>query len=202
MSTFASRLRWVLPLALVNTAAYLLVNRHPLFQPAYLPPTPLDRAIPFLAWTVWPYLLLLAADVVLPLLVRERALFKRMLVAYAVAIGANLVIWILLPTAIARPEVLDDTLSAGTYRLLLAVDGPGNCFPSAHVTIPAVAVWALGRERPRWRGPLWALFAVLSLSILTTRQHYVVDLFGGLATGALGVAVSNRLSSVRGGRDV
>lgn len=198
----ASKLRWVLPLALVNTAAYLLVNHYPLFQPVYLPLTPLDRAIPFLVWTVWPYLLLLVADVVLPFLVRERALFKRMLVAYAVAISTNLVIWMLVPTAIARPVVLDDTLSASTYRLLVAVDGVGNCFPSAHVTIPALAVWALGRERPQWRRSLWALFAVLSLSILTTRQHYVVDLLGGLATGALGIAVSGRLSAVRGGRDV
>jgi len=35
----------------------LLANHYPLIAPAYLPLTPLDRAIPFLVWTVWPYLL-------------------------------------------------------------------------------------------------------------------------------------------------
>ncbi len=201
MDAFLARLRFVLPLALINTAGYLLVNHYPLFAPTYLPPTPLDSAIPFLLWTIWPYFLLIFADFVLPFLAREYATFRRMLTAYAVAMSTNFLLWTFLPTAIARPGApITDTVSATAYRLLMAVDAPGNCFPSGHVTIPAIGIWALAHDWPRLRAPLWAGLALLSISILTTKQHNVADLFGGFATALFGISVSDRLCASRNPR--
>lgn len=184
-------LRVIVPIAVVNTSGYLLLNAYPLSAPRLLPLTWLDRAVPFLPWTVLPYAALLFSDVVLPLFLRDREVFRRMLVAYGLAIGANFLVWAVFPTAILRPPVPSgDSVAEALYRLLVAVDGAGNCFPSGHVTIPAVAVWGLALERPRLRVPLWGGLAVLSLTILTTKQHYLADLFGGLGTAALGIALS------------
>lgn len=198
MSAFAAKLALVIPLAAINTVGYLVANEYPLFPRSHLPMTSLDQAIPFLVWTIWPYGLLLLADLVFPFLVRDRALFNRMLLAYGVAMGANFLVWSLFPTTMARPSLpSEDTLSAAAYRLLVAIDGAGNCFPSGHVTIPAVGVWALSREWPRYRVVLWVALALFSLSILTTKQHYVADLLAGFATAMLGVAASGRFAARR-----
>jgi membrane-associated phospholipid phosphatase len=190
-------LRAIVPLAVVNTAGYLLLNAHPLAPPRLLPLTPVDQAIPFLVWTVWPYAALLLCDVALPLLLRDREVFRRVLVAYGLAIAANFLVWAAFPTIIARPPApAGASLGEAAYRLLLAVDGAGNCFPSGHVTIPAVAVWGVALERRRLRAPLWAALAVGSLSILTTKQHYLADLLGGFATAALGIRLSGPVLAV------
>jgi hypothetical protein len=191
-------LRAIVPLAAVNTAGYLLLNAFPLGTPRHLPLTAVDRAIPFLPWTVWPYALLLLSDVALPLLLRDAAVFRRVLAAYGVAISCNFLVWAAFPTVMARPvPPAGDSLTEALYRLLVAVDGAGNCFPSGHVTIPAVAVWGLSLERPGLRAPLWAGLAVASLTILTTKQHYLVDLGGGFATAALGIFASGALLAWR-----
>ena len=199
MYAFPARFALVIALAAINSVGYLVANEYPIFVRHYLPLTSMDRSIPFLVWTVWPYALLLLADIVIPFLLRNRALFDRMLLAYGIAIGTNFLVWSLFPTAIARPDLPSgDGLSDAAYRLLVAIDGPGNCFPSGHITIPVVGVWALGREWPRHRVTFGLVLALFSFSILTTKQHYVVDLLGGCATAMLGIAVSGRLTSRRG----
>jgi membrane-associated phospholipid phosphatase len=198
MPAFVAKLAVVLPLVAINTAAYLLVNDYPFFERRYLHLTSLDRAVPFLVWTIWPYALLLLANAAFPFLVRDRTLFNRMLLAYGVAMGLNFLIWSLFPTALVRPSPPpNNSLSAALYRWLVTIDGAGNCFPSGHVTIPAVGVFALSSEWPRYRLVLWGALALVSLSILTTKQHYVVDLFGGFATAMFGIAVSGRLTARR-----
>lgn len=58
-------------------------------------------------------------------------------------------------------------------------DKPGNTFPSLHV---ATTVLGALRLRHRRGGALWLLWAALiSVSTLTVKQHFLVDVLGGLA---------------------
>jgi hypothetical protein len=178
-------------LAAANAAVYLRLNHHPLRPPAVWPLSFVDRALPFWPWTVWPYALLLVMDVVLPLGLRDPRRFRATLIAYAVAMPINVVFWALVPTTYPRPPLPGgESLSAAAYALLVAVDTPACAFPSGHITIPAVACWSLGRERPGLRAPLFAAIGVLMLSVLTTKQHHVADVLGGLGTAAIGIAVA------------
>lgn len=189
--TFARKLALVLPVALVNISAYVLLNQFPLSTPYELPASAIDRAVPFMVWTTLPYFLLLAADMILPFLIDNRERFVDMVRAYGVAIVLNMLTWSTFPTTVPRPETpLGDDVATQLYLTMMSWDAPVNCFPSGHITIPAVLVWAVGRERPSWRLPLWVWFAFSSLTILTTKQHYFVDLLGGLGTAAVGVAAS------------
>lgn len=196
---FRTTLLLVAPLTLINTLAYLLLNNFPLSEPSLLPMTAIDRAVPFLVWTVWPYALLLLSDVVLPFLIRDRRRFLDMLRAYAVAISCNVLIWAIFPTTFPRPPAPEgDSLTASFYNLMVSVDTPNCCFPSGHITIPAILVWTLGRQHPRAAAPLWIAFALLSVTIVTTRQHYLVDLFGGLGTAMIGVAAAAMFTRLTG----
>lgn len=188
-------LRVLTPLALVNAAGYVLLNHHPPREPVLLPLTAVDVATPFLVWTTWAYAVLLLSDLALPMCIRDTRVFNDAVRAFLVVLAVNLTVWAAFPTTYPRPPPPQgDSLSEQLYRLLMAADRPTNCFPSSHIAIPALSLWALGREHPRQAPWMWAVFALFSLSILTTKQHYLVDLFGGLGAAALGIRVSRAFS--------
>lgn len=173
---------------------YQATNRYHLFPPVMLPMTSLDHAIPFWTWTVVPYFLLIAG-MYLSALIKDVGMFKRTLAAITIGVLINYTIFLLWPTTYPRPPLPDGTrFYDDWYRWLTVIDTPANCFPSGHITAPAIGVWALSRQYPRWRWLFIILFIPLSLTILTTKQHYVWDLFGGLVTAAIGIVATAKMN--------
>jgi hypothetical protein len=188
------RLVLVLALTVVNSALYLLLNTHSASAAIALPPTAIDAWVGWHAWTIWPYWLLLVLGPAMALGLRDRPILEATLRAYAVALAINLAIWSVFPTAIVR-DVLPSGLDAGTHAawaLLYALDGPGNCFPSGHVTIPLVVAAGFGAQYPKTRWLLWPLLVLLLPSVLSTGQHYSWDVLGGMATAGAGLAMAGR----------
>jgi hypothetical protein len=192
---FWEKARVILPVALVQSAAYTGLNHSPEAACHRLPLTALDEAIPFLPWTVWGYLLLLGLSVALPFLIRRRGVFRRTVLAYGAAVPAAFLVFLIWPTAYPRPcWAPDGTWSGWAYGWLIRLDTPECAFPSGHVLVPAISAWGVYRDG-RWYGP-WVLGLTLALSptILTTKQHYLWDLLGGLALAAAGVLWAERLA--------
>jgi hypothetical protein len=178
-------------LVLGQGAVYWVLNHYPPLPSRTLPLLPVDRWVPFWTWTVWPYLFVHVMTVLLSLSVSDRRVFRRLVIAYAVASLLAAAFFIFRPTHYVRPPVpTDSSLSSIAYRWLVLVDTPECCFPSLHVipsTLACVAWW-------QDRGPagFWPslVVGVCSLSILTTKQHYFWDMLGGWAVAAVGVAVA------------
>jgi membrane-associated phospholipid phosphatase len=187
---FLQRLGKVVGLTTALYVPYLLSNQFPVFTPRELPLSVVDRALPFWTWSVVPYFILIGG-MYLTAFVHDRRQFSVALRATVLAVALNNLVFLLWPTTYPRPlaEAGTDFYHAW-YQFLIAVDTPANCFPSAHITAPAIGCWALGQQFPRWRWVIWLVFIPFALSILTTKQHYVVDLFGGLLTAAIGVFVA------------
>jgi hypothetical protein len=176
-------------IACVNSTGYLWLNHH-LPAPSLLPLTVIDQSTPFLPWTMWPYLVLFVSDVILPLSLRHRRPFDDVVLAYVIAILSNVVIWNLMPTTYPRPAPPGgDSITDAAFRIMVSIDTPNVCFPSGHITIPAVGCWGVAREHPRYRVAIWTVFALLSLTVLTTKQHYAVDILGGCGTALVGILV-------------
>jgi PAP2 superfamily len=188
---------WLAPVIAVLYGLYLLTNRCHLRPPVVLPLTAVDRAVPLLEWTVWPYLLM-SGLMVLPLLARRRDTFLRALGALICGYSVNLLVFAFFPTVYPRPVMAEPLDWTGeVFRMLHELDSPANCFPSGHITAPFIGVWALARDFPAWRLPLWATMAVMSLAILTTKQHYAVDLPGGALTAIFGLWAERKTKLLR-----
>ncbi|MDB6171544.1 MAG: superfamily protein [Chthoniobacteraceae bacterium] len=178
---------------------YQLTNRYQIFTPRGLSLTPLDRAIPFWPWTVVPYFILIGG-MYLPAFLRTDALFWRSLLAVTIGVLINYTVFALWPTTYPRPMAPTGSgFYLDWYRWLISIDTPANCFPSGHITAPAIGCWALARERPRWKWAILLGFVPLALTILTTKQHYIVDLLGGLVTAAIGLLFARFILPVREG---
>lgn len=170
---------------------YLYPNFKPWFEPKQLPLLALDRWIPFLPWTFWIYTsdyLLIGSVVVL---LREKAHFDAFAgMAFGVLVCCGC-FFLLIPTTYPRPVYPESgsSLSAVPMRFIEAVDTPGNCFPSMHVALTGISAWAV-RRRSQGLAVAYGIWTLaICLSTLTTKQHYVWDLLGGLLVIILAAGV-------------
>jgi membrane-associated phospholipid phosphatase len=144
-------------------------------EPETVPALWLDTAIPFLPTSVWIYLsqymLAFCAIWCAPDDRTRTAAFYGMLLASAIAA----VIFIAFPTELPRRAV-----EGPVWKTLYALDVPGNCFPSLHAAMAAISAWALMSAGKLWKAaaPLWG--ALIVFSTLSTKQHVVLDIAGGL----------------------
>ncbi len=142
--------------------------------------------MPFLPWTFVIYVseyLLVALAIILIQDFHHFNSFARQAFASLFIIGAA---FFLFPTIYPRPfyPPQENALVAFAMNLIATADAPTNCFPSMHVAITAITVYALRHQSPA----VWRLFvlwgAAIILTTLTTKQHYLIDILGGLAVAS------------------
>ncbi len=168
---------------------YLGAARLGFDEPQLLQSSVVDRAVPFLPWTIAIYLSQFAFLFLALWLQTDSRVLTRAFAAIAVATLLSCAIFVVWPTAIARPPV-----RSAAFDALWLFDVPANCFPSLHVALATIA--ACFWPRRRWIGPIWA--AAIAVSTLTTKQHYAVDVLGGLVVA--GVAIVAARSKVPPGQ--
>lgn len=147
--------------------------------------TSLDRAIPFVPWTVYLYSWVYTSMLYPVFVIRCPALFDRILRAYVFVLGLSLLFFAFFPVSSLelRPDVADlDPTVFHEWGVLLTfhVDPPTNLFPSQHLSVAALSMLCA------WQGRrLWGLIALpvvvgVAVSILTMKQHFVADGVAGL----------------------
>lgn len=179
---------WLLPLAAVilNQAVYYGGGRIAQGLHHHDWTLPLDRAVPFLPWTVSVYFLCyLFWAVCYVSAARQKKMFAyRFFCADFLAKAVCLICFLLLPTTNIRPSVEGDGLWEGLVRFLYQVDAPVNLFPSIHCLVSWLC-WIGMRDRgdiPSWcRYICFWTAAAVCLSTLTTKQHVIIDVIGGIA---------------------
>jgi membrane-associated phospholipid phosphatase len=146
--------------------------------------TRLDDMIPFWPWTAWFYLPIYAGIFLICMAsFRSRRLYNRGLLAVVVVmlVGAagHLLIPAEYPRPILRPPFGD--ISTAFMAMVQQVDPPGNVFPSLHVAQTSTLAFLLCRDRPRLGRLTVVMGALLALSTLTTKQHFIADVVSGYA---------------------
>ena len=151
---------------------------------------PLDAAIPFVLGSVVVYWSILPMGLLPIFVVRDPALFRRVALAYSLAIGISLAVFVVLPVT-SKDFRVDAAAFAGAgfagwlLQLLYTLDPPLNLFPSLHLALAflaALAAWCTHRGV----GVLaLAWTACIAVSVCTTKQHFAADVVAGIALGAL-----------------
>ena len=160
---------------------YFGIGAMTLGRPLHTPATSLDRALPLEpAWMlVYGSMYVFAF---LPLLVvRDGELRHRAARAYVTVLVVAYAGFILYPTVGPRPDsVIGDGFAAWSLRLQYSLDWPYNCFPSLHVAhsfVSALTSYRVHKGVGR-AALLWAF--LIGVSTLFTKQHYAVDVVGGV----------------------
>jgi membrane-associated phospholipid phosphatase len=183
-------------------ATLLAALLHPVFSlvaettaaRAVLPPpwfvTRIDLTVPLVPSSVWVYVSwYLATGAVL---FGGRDTFRQGWLAYAIAFAVCIVLYLVWPITIERPSLEGTQVAERLVRAVYGADIPVNLFPSFHAAVAAVLL----RLRPAGRVStvlvtLWTV--LLSASCVLLKQHYVLDVLGGLALGWTSVGLSRAI---------
>ena len=163
-------------------------SRHP--EQARELKTFLDDQIPFIAGSVWTYLLILPSALLPLFVVRCQRLFRRTAVAYAIAITVSLFCFALFPVSSLGLRAGNATLnleraSDWAVATLYSIDPPYNLFPSLHLSIAVLAVFSVWKAAKRYGIAAFVTLVFVAVSVCTVKQHVVLDVAGGGALGGL-----------------
>jgi membrane-associated phospholipid phosphatase len=168
-------------LFIVSQAIYLPLNK--LLQDGTALKIPLDEMIPLIpAWSI-PYLLWMFSWFWLSLwaaLNMPADLFKSYRTATLIVILSAMIVYVIYPTYVDRLPLEGSGFGVDMLRWIYSNDGLYNAFPSGHIYLATLTALFYSRWHPRF-GWLWAIILlVVSCSTLFTRQHYILDVVGGL----------------------
>ncbi len=160
--------------------------RHQASGAPYIPlETALDRVISFDPRWIWIYLSYYPGCF-LPLVGwNRRALFRQVALGYAIEFGACFVSFALIPARMAQPSVPGGGWNEWAVRKLFEIDPGFNIFPSLHVANVLLIAAVLARFDRRFAVPAWIWAILVSISTVTVKQHYAVDVLAGATLAAI-----------------
>lgn len=163
---------------------------------------PIDHQIPFISAFIVIYILSYVQWVggYLTVAREEENFALRAMSAEIIAKIICLAIFLILPTAMARPEVLGNDIFGRLTKLIYTMDTPTNLFPSIH----CLESWIIFRTSfglkrvGRWIIPVYAVFAILVfITVLFVRQHLILDIPAGIIVGEISLYLSRRFKTER-----
>ena len=199
------QLGYRLPIALIVAIiigaglGYLLTNKFAYWRDwqAFDPTTSIDTWIPIIPWMIVPYSTLYFYYPMAAILgmkseqtQRENVIFHQILLMLTWMVFA---IFILAPVEVdIRRSVFAADLGIWQpwYDYLYAVDTPWNAWPSLHIVQSLLALLVVSRwyntENYRWQiRILWFAWLMLTISVMTTKQHFVWDVVTGIIIAVL-----------------
>jgi hypothetical protein len=151
-----------------------------------------ERAIPFVEWTIVPYLSIVLFFVASFFTGQRehdyRDQLQRHVVRLLLVLIVSLACFALMPLRFTFERPSTSGFTGWLFQALHMFDLPYNRAPSLHISV-LVLLWARLSScllpRPLdWRRVVLALwFLLIAVSVLTTYQHHVVDVLGGLLAG-------------------
>lgn len=136
-----------------------------------------EESIPFLPWTFVIYLSIFLQYFFVVRRIPEQALWV-LVTRFLWVLGISLFIFTIFPTEFPRHLYPGNNF----VEFFRKIDGPGNCFPSLHVaqTIFMSACFSCIEKNNMKRILMWIWSLLIIFSVLTTKQHYLIDIFGGI----------------------
>jgi membrane-associated phospholipid phosphatase len=187
------------PLLLIgaSTVGYLAIdtyNASRAARVAALPlETPIDALIPFVPSFVFAYLLYYPW-LLLPLFVARRAhQLEHVIKAFLLMQVSAFLVFLAMPSQMARPALLPDSLSGDALRVLYQLDPAWNVFPSLHAGHSVLVAMVCWRYRRELFPAVAAGSALIIASTVLIKQHYALDILGGALLAAACMSVVDHL---------
>ncbi|HOW16827.1 MAG TPA: phosphatase PAP2 family protein [bacterium] len=189
---------WVGPLGIVAFMVFCMIPNHVhIFEPSLMYMFDFEKRVPFIDWTVWIYMSDYLYIGLVFFLLRERYNMNRIYYSQIMMLIFSMFIFMLYPTMFPRPEVEYHGFSGQLVALLHSLDSPCNAFPSIHVSMTFLAGFGFIKER-KVLFSIFMLWAVLiSISTLTLKQHYLLDVLAGFVMAILFYWVGSRIRDRR-----
>ena len=105
-----------------------------------------------------------------------------------------------MPTTNVRPVVNGTDIFSQMLRWVYQIDDPTRLFPSIHCLVSWFCYIGIRGQKqiPKWYQRFSLVFAILvCVSTQVTKQHYIVDVFGGIAVAEICYRISGKIMERR-----
>lgn len=144
-----------------------------------------DNNIPFIPAFILAYLLFIPILFFCFISVKDREDFYHLSLVLFIAATITSLFFIILPSFMVRPVLGPENIFNKLILFIYGIDSAYNTFPSSHVTYSLLATLALFNINKK-RAKIILPFTILTIiSTVFIKQHYFVDLIGGIALALL-----------------
>ena len=191
-------------IVLASTAILYITSNHlHIFQPRLLWMSRIDMIIPFWPSTVWIYISEYFYLVVIYSSYRHCKTLNEFFYAFlSLQLFSSLIFW-WWPTAIPRelfPIPADlHPVTSFVLTALRKADTSANCFPSVHVSSVFLVCLLLLNEDKRKFLFFFVWATAITLSTMTVKQHYFVDVAAGIFLALVAYFLVQRIQFVASG---
>ena len=164
---------------------------------------PIDAWFPFLPWTVWIYVGCFpfwVISYILPCRYFEKRELVRFFAAEMLARLVGLLIFLVFPTTLVQPDISGLGPWDFMMKIVYAVDTPNDLFPSFHILTSWMCLIVVRghKEIPRaWRIFATLFFVPICISVLTTRQHVLLDIVAAIPLAEIAWQITDRIGWTR-----
>jgi len=163
---------------------------------------PIDHEIPLIKWWVVIYLGCYITWIASYWLIarEERKISYNFFASEIIGKLICMAFFLFLPTITERPEIVGTDIFSELMRMVYSMDTPDNLFPSLHCFASWMSWSGLlsCKKVPKWY--VWVAFVTMFLvfgSVLFTKQHLIVDIFGGVIIAELGILIAKLTKAYR-----
>ena len=192
-ASFRQPYRVTLPMVLLvgMVPFYIFIAARVKQGPVHIPEIALDRMLPLRPEWALVYGALYLFLILLPVFaVRDQEHLRRTVAAYLLCWVTAYIVFLMWPTMASRPTVVEgDGFVIWALRALYSFDPPYNCFPSLHVAHSFVSALTAFRLHRRLGIVAIVVAALVAISTLFTKQHYVLDVIAGAGLALLGYRI-------------
>ena len=163
---------------------------------------PIDDKIPLIKWWVVVYLGCYIVWIASYWLIarEERKICYNFFASEIIGKLICMAFFTFLPTITERPEIIGEDIFSELIRWVYSADTPDNLFPSLHCFASWIAWRGLlpCKKVPKWY--IWVSFVsmlLVFLSVLFTKQHWIIDILGGIVVAEIGVLIAKLTKAYR-----
>lgn len=118
---------------------------------------------------------------------------SQFLVSYIVSYILAGIFWYFVPNGVARPKIIKNDIFSLLIKTIYKYDDDTNGFPSAHVFSTLLCSYFLYLVFPGYLSAIWGLALLIILSTVFVKQHYLIDILGGIIVFVLSVIIGGFL---------
>lgn len=157
-----------------------------------------ESAIPFIGWTIVPYLSIVAFFALSFFTDPDPRELRRHVWRLALVLVVSVICYALFPLQFTFTRPPTHGAIGVLFDALSLFDLPYNRAPSLHIGVLAVLWVRIAPALDGWaRTALHAWFALIAVSVLTTYQHHVMDVPAGAALGAIVIVLTSATAPCR-----
>ncbi len=164
-------------LSLASMGLYFPLNKG---HARYFLMSSFDEKIPFLPIFIWPYLSLFPFIFIGLFIAFSQPIAPALYLALIIGVLSGSLVRYFVHSGIRQPRIRRHDVSSRLVHWLYRCDDRARTFPSSHVLISIIISYFLALAFPVYALSIWVIGLLITVSTVFVKQHYLIDVAGGL----------------------